>query len=103
MCEKRRQLEIHDISGDGSHLVLEINYAKAVYVATCALNNDGSKAAFIVNYRKLYIVDVDKEKGSIDSRQAYSNRSPSSVLCHSLIYDAKDRLYAFGRWQSLAR
>ena len=55
------QLEVHDISNGASKLVCQIDGTNFGYV--CALNEDGSEAAFVIYNDKLRIVEVGKVDG----------------------------------------
>ena len=91
---KRGQLEIHDISKDTSKLVCQIGVTGSIYI--CALNEDGSEAAF-VKYAdsELRIVEVSRVLGvKTDQPAIASIKFPESAKQFSkLIYDDGGKLH----------
>ena len=62
MVAKPRQLQIHEIDRDTSNLVCQVDAADFGYF--CALNEDGSEAAFVNSNGNLRIIAVDKIVGT---------------------------------------
>ena len=89
------QLEIHDISEDKSKLVCQVDGTDVRH--TCALNEDGSKAAFATYNAELQIVEVDKVVGNkIDQPAIITVKAPKSVeTIFKLVYFDGGKLCVF--------
>ena len=94
MVETGRRLEIHDISKDASKLVCRID--RSDYISACALNEDGSEAAFFNSVDELQILEVGKANGSaMDQSAIVTVKVSESVgwIC-GLVYSDRGKLHA---------
>ena len=92
MVETGKQFEIYDISKDTSRLVCRIEVAAFMYT-TCALNEDGSEAAFVIyNGDGLQVVKVDKSGGSAMDQSTVVKVPESLGLIIQLTYDNEGKL-----------
>ena len=87
------EFEIHDISKDTSRLVCQLD--RTVFGEYCALNEEGSKAAFLNDEKELRIVEVDKASDSgIDQSAIVKVKAPGSLgQIGQLMYDNRGKLY----------
>ena len=95
MVEARgERLEIHDISKDTSKLVCQIDGTGIRY--NCALNEDGSEAAFVNSKgNELRIMEVDKVSGSAMDQPAIVTVKVSESLgrIYKLVYSDGGKLH----------
>ena len=87
--------EIYDVSKDAGELIsrIEVSFRASL----CALNEDGSEAAFVID-SKLLIAEVDKVNGSaIDQSAIAKVKIPDSLeaLIIRLVYSDGGKLHAF--------
>ena len=94
MISKPRRLEIHDISKDTSKLGCQIDVADFAYY--CALNEDGSEAAFVDSADELRIVEVGKANGSAMDQSVVATVKASESLrwIRELVYSDGGKLHA---------
>ena len=92
IVKRTEQLEIHDISKDASKLVCQIDLSLE---CPCAMNEDGSEAAFINKYGELHIIDVDKVVGNkADQSSIVKVKIPKSAeYVYKLVYSDRDKLH----------
>lgn len=86
--------EIHNVGKDTSNLVCRISTTDFAYI--CALNEDGSEAAFVLYERanELHIMDVDKVVGDKDDQPAIVKINvPELGKINKLAYDDGNRLH----------
>ena len=90
---KPRRLEIHDIIKDASNPVCQIYVSSK---SICALNEDGSEAAFFNKANELRIMKVDKVIGvKTDQPAIIKVKVPKSVgQINQLVYDDGGKLHA---------
>ena len=91
IVKKREHFEIHEIGKDASKLVcqIDVSFKKSI----CALNEDGSEAAFVMG-NELRIVEVNKVSGSaMDQPAIVTVKVPESArpICQ-LVYDDGGKL-----------
>ena len=85
IVDKTGQFEIHELDKDANKLICQIDMH---FGYTCALNEDGSKAAF-ANDSKLRIIDVDKlvdgplDQSAIVTVNVPKSREPINRLVYS--------------------
>ena len=93
MVETGRRLEIHDISKDASKLVCRID--RSDYISACALNEDGSEAAFVNSADELRIVEVGKANGSAMDQSVVATVKASESLgrIRELVYSDGSKLH----------
>ena len=93
ILEDMGQLEIHEVGKDASKLVCQIDGTN--FGCICALNEDGSEAAFVTHTGKLQIVKVDEVFGVKAGQPAITTvNAPDSVgWINQLIYDDGNKLH----------
>ena len=94
IVDKTVQFEIYDIGNDASKLVCQIDVAEFVYTI-CALNENGSEAAFVNSKAELRIVDVGKVAGvKVDQPAIVTIKVPESVAqIYKLVYADGGKLH----------
>ena len=92
MLEKAGQLEIHDIDKTESKLICRIDVNAFWFV--CALNEDGSEAAFVKD-NQLLIMEVDKVVGDKSDQPAILTvKAPKSIgWISKLMYNGEGKLH----------
>ena len=97
VLEREIGLEIHDIGGDISKLVCRIDSTDIMH--TCALNEDGSEAAFVSDDGELRLMNVDKVvSAKADQPAIVTVKVPEpfeSVI--KLVYDDGGKLHMLHR------
>ena len=92
MVESEDGFEIHDISKDASKLICEID---TICRYACALNEDGSEAAFAAKNNELRVMEADKVNGSAMDQPAIVTVKVSESLgyIYKLVYSDDGKLH----------
>lgn len=90
---KTGHLEVHDVGKDASKRVCEIGGASST--CTCALNENGSEAAFVTTEGDIQTVKLDMIIGTTADQSAIATvETPASVKwIHRLVYAEEGTLY----------
>ena len=91
MMKRKWLLEIHDIGKDTSRLVCQINLAGRGFFG--ALNEDGSKAAFVTYDAEVQIVEVDKVVGDKIDQPAIVTVPELLGCIYRVVYSEEGKLY----------
>ena len=91
MVARPRKLEVHDISKEASKLVCQID--RTDFMCACALNEDGSEAAFVTYEGELRIMNVDKVVEDKIDQPAIVTVARSTESIDRLVYDNGGKLH----------
>lgn len=91
MVRMAEWLEIYDIDKDTSKLICQIDTIGSIFA--CALNENGSEAAFVGNDHSLQILEVDKVVGVKADQFAIIEVLPVERIIYQLLHDDENKLH----------